>query len=160
MGRRHQTLIPLSREHHDGLLLAWRLTRGDLAGRDSELKAKHAAVFYESRLRRHFDAEERVLFPAVRDALGKDATLIDLLCAEHREIASLATAIRSGSHEQTTEFCELLERHIRTEERRLFPLIERSAEPQELAALASGIETALEPRRDVDAPVKAEQDRW
>jgi hypothetical protein len=36
MARRHESLIPLSREHHDALLLAWRLRTGDLSKREPE----------------------------------------------------------------------------------------------------------------------------
>ena len=40
MARRHESLIPLSHEHHDALLLAWRLCIGDLSKREPELRAK------------------------------------------------------------------------------------------------------------------------
>jgi len=44
MARLHESLIPLSHEHHDALLLAWRLRTGDLSKREPELRAKHGAV--------------------------------------------------------------------------------------------------------------------
>ncbi|MGH7949380.1 MAG: hemerythrin domain-containing protein [Candidatus Binataceae bacterium] len=143
MARRHQTLIPLSREHHDSLLLAWRLRTGDLSSREPALKARHAAAFFESRLRMHFDAEERVLFPAVRGALGAGAALLDELIAEHRSIAALAADLRNGAIDAVARFCDLLERHIRTEERQLFPLIEERVAAQSLAALEAEVENAL-----------------
>ena len=50
MARRHESLIPLSHEHHDALLLAWRMRTGDLSKREPELRAKHARAFFEYRL--------------------------------------------------------------------------------------------------------------
>lgn len=146
MARRHHTLIPLSREHHDGLLLAWRLRTGDLSSREPSLKARHAAAFFESRLVAHFDAEERVLFPAVRGALGENASLLDELIAEHRTMATQASKLRGGATNQVAPFCDLLERHIRTEERRLFPLIEEHVAAEALVALETEIENALAAR--------------
>jgi len=146
MALRHHTLIPLSREHHDGLLLAWRLRTGDLSSREPSLKARHAAAFFESRLVAHFDAEERVLFAAVRGALGENASLLDELIAEHRTMAAQAAKLRGGATNEVAPFCDLLERHIRTEERRLFPLIEARVDEASLAALETEVMNALAPR--------------
>ncbi len=143
MARRHQTLIPLSREHHDGLLLAWRLTKGDLKDREAKLRIKHAVTFFEYRLRAHFDAEERALFPAVREALADGAALLDELMGEHREFAAKAEALKAGDESQLAPFCDLLEQHIRKEERRLFPLIEARIPAEQLAALEPQIKELL-----------------
>jgi hemerythrin-like domain-containing protein len=145
MARRHQTLIPLSREHHDGLLLAWRLRTGDLATREPALKARHAAAFFESRLRAHFAAEEEVLFPAVRAALGAHARLLDELVAQHGAMEAHAAKLRAGAFGEVIPFCDLLERHIRTEERELFPLIEQHVAPATLAAVETALAEALAP---------------
>jgi hypothetical protein len=74
MARRHESLIPLSREHHDALLLAWRLRTGDLSKREPELRAKHVSAFFEYRLINHLQLEEELLFPAFRAVLGVEAT--------------------------------------------------------------------------------------
>ena len=57
MARRHESLIPLSHQHHDALLLAWRLRTGDLSKREPELRAKHVSAFCEYRLIRHLTIE-------------------------------------------------------------------------------------------------------
>ena len=129
MARRHESLIPLSREHHDALLLAWRLRSGDLSKREAELRAKHVSAFFEYRLTNHPKLEEDLLFPAFRAVLGVEATLIDVLLSDHRELWAKAAAIKAGAHDQVDSFCVLLERHIRTEERQLFVLAEKSDEP-------------------------------
>jgi hypothetical protein len=90
MARRHESLIPLSREHHDALLLAWRLRTGDLSKREPELRAKHVSAFFEYRLINHLK--------------------LDLLLSDHRELRAKAAAIKAGAHDQVDSFCVLLER--------------------------------------------------
>ena len=140
---RHQSLIPISREHRDGLMLAWRLRIGDLSRRDVELRVKHAIAFYDTRLVRHFEAEEQALFPAVRAALGAEAALLDRLVREHRELSDKANSLRAGQQGELRGFCDLLESHIRTEERQLFELIQGKMEPAELEAVGREIKRRL-----------------
>jgi hypothetical protein len=71
MARRHESLIPLSHDHHDALLLAWRLRTGDLSKREPELRASHVSAFFEYRLINHLKVEEELLFPAVGEVLGR-----------------------------------------------------------------------------------------
>src|SRR6266853_3149574 len=82
MARRHESLIPLSHEHHDALLLAWRLCTGDLSKREPELRARHVSAFFEYRLVNHLKLEEDVVFPAFRTVLGLEASLIDVLLSD------------------------------------------------------------------------------
>ena len=143
MARRHESLIPLSHEHHDALLLAWRLRTGDLSKREPELRAKHVSAFFEYRLINHLKLEEELLFPAFRAVLGVEASLIDVLLSDHRELRAKAAAIKTGAHDQVDSFCVLLERHIRTEERQLFVLAENRMNPTEMAELGRQIKAHL-----------------
>jgi len=136
-------LIPLSHEHHDALLLAWRLRTGDLSKREPELRAKHVSAFFEYRLINHLKLEEELLFPAFRAVLGVEATLIDVLLSDHRELRAKAAAIKTGAHDQVDSFCVLLERHIRTEERQLFVLAENRMNPTEMEELGRQIKAQL-----------------
>jgi hypothetical protein len=110
MARRHESLFPLSLEHHDALLLAWRLRTGDLSKREPELRAKHVSAFFEYRLINHLKLEEELLFPAFRAVLGVEASLIDVLLSDHRELRAKAAAIKVGAPDQVDSFCVLLER--------------------------------------------------
>ncbi len=143
MARRHESLIPLSHEHHDALMLAWRLLTGNLSKREPELRARHVNAFFEYRLISHMRLEEELLYPACRAVLGTEASLIDVLLSDHRELRAKAAAIKAGAHEQVESFCVLLERHIRTEERQLFVLAENRLKPAELAELGRQIKEQL-----------------
>ena len=136
-------MIPLSHEHHDALLLAWRLCTGDLSKREPELRARHVSAFFEYRLVNHLKLEEDVVFPAFRTVLGVEASLIDVLLSDHHELRAKAAAIKAGAHDEVDSFCSLLERHIRTEERQLFVLAENRMKPAEMAELGRQIKAQL-----------------
>jgi hypothetical protein len=143
MARRHESLIPLSHEHHDALLLAWRLRIGDLSKREPELRARHVSAFFEFRLINHLRLEEELRFPAFRAVLGLEASLIDVLLIDHRELRAKAAAIKAGACDEVDSFCALLERHIRTEERQLFVLAEARMKPAEMSELGRQIKAQL-----------------
>jgi hemerythrin-like domain-containing protein len=143
MARRHESLIPLSHEHHDALMLAWRLLTGNLSKREPELRARHVNAFFEYRLIDHMRLEEELLYPAVRAVLGVEASLIDVLLSDHRELRAKAAAIKAGAHDQVHSFCVLLERHIRTEERQLFVLAQNRLKPAEMAELGRQIKEQM-----------------
>jgi hemerythrin-like domain-containing protein len=143
MARRHESLIPLSREHHAALLLAWRLRTGDLSKREAELRARHVIAFFEYRLVNHLQLEEELLFPAFRAVLGTEASLIDVLLSDHRELRAKAAAIKAGAHDQVDSFCDLLDQHIRTEERQLFALAQNRMKSAEMADLGRQIKAQV-----------------
>lgn len=129
--KRHQSLIPLSREHHYALMICLRINRGLPArGYETEWlqsKARQVTLFFASDLAAHFKAEEEVLFPAMRATL-EAASLIEELCDEHRRLERLVQQLSTEAHSIAAilrEFAGLLEAHIRKEERLLFPIYER-----------------------------------
>jgi hypothetical protein len=94
--RRHDSLIPLSHEHHYGLMLCLRIHRGlsQHGGDERWLRAKaaQAAKFFRSDLTPHFRAEEEALFPAMRDFAGA-RELLEELISDHRELERLAARL-------------------------------------------------------------------
>lgn len=120
---RHPALIPLSREHHYALVFGRSLKRGDHADPAWVRRwISKARRFYDLDLRAHFAAEEEVLFPASRAFnLGP---LVDELVAEHRALERL---IDEG---RLCELADLLEAHIRKEERQLFDVLDTRLGPE------------------------------
>jgi iron-sulfur cluster repair protein YtfE (RIC family) len=132
--RRHESLIPLSREHQYALLMCLRI-RQDVAKPPTDadrLRQRAAAVvqFFDEELTLHFKAEEELLFPAMR-GWPEAARLIGELQQEHRELESLIEGLRRTSAaslaDRLAQFAQLLEAHIRKEERALFPIFEQQA---------------------------------
>ena len=101
---------------------------------------------FELELVHHFEVEEQVLFPAVRDRLASDG-IVDQLIAQHREIESLAGRLAVAPESERIpllrEFGQLLSRHIRIEERQLFEEVQEKVLPQDLSELGAQIDGRL-----------------
>ena len=130
--RRHESLIPLSREHHYGLLVCLRIHRG-IENHQADVswlseRSEKVIQFFESDLKTHFEAEEGVVFPAMSGIEDSRAT-IEQLVDEHRKLEKLVQQLRKARELELApllrEFADLLEAHIRTEERALFPRYEK-----------------------------------
>jgi hemerythrin-like domain-containing protein len=146
--RRSRALKPLSSEHHQALLVAFQLKKG-LAGHSESAGAPKdlpgllslARRFEESVLRPHTRAEE--------DVLGRHLAAEDMrrLAGEHEELRRLlATAKGSQPAELRSAlgaFADLLERHVRWEERELFPAAEGQVDAETLALIGGEIEKRL-----------------
>jgi iron-sulfur cluster repair protein YtfE (RIC family) len=133
---RHPSLIALSHDHHHGLALALRCRKQALGqlkpmgAAGLRERAKEVLDFFTANLIAHFSAEEKVLFPALRVAAPQSFALIDDLCRDHEQIRAAMPALETGTGLAKIIFDlgDLLERHIRREERELFPLFERHFE--------------------------------
>lgn len=149
---RHPSLIPLSHDHHHGLALALRCRKQALG----QLKPMGAAglreraaefiQFYRRNLAAHFRAEEEALFPPMRAALPDIGSLLDELTREHGALRQGATQLEAGIGlaKLVFDLGDLLERHIRKEERELFPLFEKHADGLNAEAVGAALKDMLE----------------
>ncbi|MBS4027426.1 MAG: hemerythrin domain-containing protein [Ignavibacteriales bacterium] len=131
--KRHAALVQLSREHHDGLLLAVRLQQGKNAllrlwSHDVFWQAEYIVKFFDEHLTNHFAEEERFLFPLGRKYITEPHTIVDQLEREHQHMRLYVDLFRNPKEKNLVEnlkqFGKLLEQHIRCEEREFFPLLE------------------------------------
>ncbi len=147
--KRHPALVPLSRQHHDGLALGVFIERGLRDGADpatAESLRVQVLDAWELELCGHFEVEERIVFPAARQAIPAPET-IDLLIADHNEIRAMIESLRVAEGEPLAEqllaFRQRLVQHIRTEERVLFEAVQASLSEQEMASLGDRIDHEL-----------------
>jgi hemerythrin-like domain-containing protein len=148
---RHQSLISLSHDHHHGLALALRCRKqalGQLKPLGAQgLKERVGEVieFFRTSLIPHFRAEEEILFPSMLSLVPESGPMVDALLREHVEIREAVSRLRDGSNPGKLLFDlgDLLERHIRKEERELFALFESRVRPAEADKLKPGIERIL-----------------
>lgn len=151
MAKRHPSLILLSHDHHHGLALALRCRKQAL-GRIKPLgapgleeRAGEVKEFFLSNLERHFRAEEEILFPIILSWAPEGRTTIEDLLREHGQIREQVERLE----EKTTlskalfDFGDLLERHIRREERELFPIFENQVAPAAAKRVGQEIEKVL-----------------
>lgn len=134
--KRHEALAPLSREHHEALILS-RLLRKDAPAYKNlpvELgeKAQHALDMYNKSLQDHFLKEEKML-EVVKQYDAEIERITDEIIAEHRLLtnAFMALKVEDGLAEAMDTLGINLETHIRKEERILFPLVEKYC-PEEI----------------------------
>jgi hemerythrin-like domain-containing protein len=141
--KRHSALIPLSRDHHNGLVQALRLRR---AAAEGDASARLAAAggfveFFRNEERGHLRDEEEELFPLfLRHVESQPAPLREAR-VQHVQLEGfartleIAVAAGSADREPLDAVGELLDAHIRLEERQLFPLIEELVPDEELRRL-------------------------
>jgi Hemerythrin HHE cation binding domain len=135
--KRSDALAPLSRQHHQGLFAALKLKRADTA---SAGEARAAFVeFWEREGRDHFRVEEELLLPAYARHGEHDHPAVVRVLVDHVDLRRRGEDVAASTDPDPDELHELgerLERHIRHEERVLFPLIEAALPADELARLA------------------------
>jgi iron-sulfur cluster repair protein YtfE (RIC family) len=139
--KRHIALQPLTRDHHQGLILAQMIKKGAPQYRgmpaDPEGKTEYTLSFYKTDLSKHFKEEEEILFPFVKAKDESLDLLIDEIISEHRKIETLVNSLKTknNSEQILDELGKLLESHIRKEERNLFTEIEKILSEDELKIL-------------------------
>jgi iron-sulfur cluster repair protein YtfE (RIC family) len=137
--KRHPALYILSHDHHQGLILAQQLKKGapQYKGMPSTLDGKkdYAISFYKTELVKHFEDEEKILFPSIFNRNDETDRLVKEIISEHRKIESLIDDLRRKNDvaDLLDELGVLLDNHIRKEERILFPKIEEILSDEELA---------------------------
>jgi mannose-6-phosphate isomerase-like protein (cupin superfamily) len=126
--KRHPALIPLSHDHHHALVEARRLRRAADSDEDPEPVAAAFADFFAAVNVPHFREEEETLFPLVADFDEARPLVVEALL-DHQRLHALVAELQGSSEVRRAmrEIGELLEAHVRREERELFPLIEKLA---------------------------------
>ncbi|WP_142784873.1 hemerythrin domain-containing protein [Changchengzhania lutea] len=128
--KRHKALQPLSREHHHGLLLSWKIRSGFSKNIEPKRIKIYADWFFENHLIPHFEMEENHIFTILNE--GND--FIKRALADHRRLKRLFT--ESGDETKAlSKIEEELDKHIRFEERVLFPEIQKAATKEQLALI-------------------------
>lgn len=133
MTKRHESLVPLTHDHHHALVQARRLESAAEAGEsDRTIQARSFLEFFENDTLAHFREEEELVFPLVVDASDAKRTLTQLLFEHvqlHAWVGRLRAELNEGqpATETMTRIGSLLQQHIRREEKVLFPLVEELA---------------------------------
>lgn len=126
--KRDPHLKAVSRDHHHGLLLCWKIREGFKRDIDLARIKRYADWFWTSHLEDHFAIEEKYIFPI----LGEDHELVKKALSEHRRLRRLfADDIEVWRSLNLIE--EELDSHIRFEERVLFNEVQKVATNEQLA---------------------------
>lgn len=137
--KRSKNLVWLSRDHHDGLLIAWKIRQGKRLGVSNSRMQAFVVSAFEKELEPHFQEEENLLFIQ----LPNDALLRLKAEEEHAAIRKMIAACKLPADVVISDldaFANLLEAHIRFEERVLFPHIEKEILPGILEEIGNKLE--------------------
>ena len=146
--KRHKALHSLSHDHHHGLILAQLLKKCSPDYKNlpstTEGKKDYAVQFYNTELVRHFEVEEKVLYPLVNDRDKEIDSLFKEIIAEHQQIKKFITKLESNNDVEDTmdQLGYLLESHIRKEERELFQIIQNLLSDEELIYLENKLQNS------------------
>ncbi|NLR89877.1 hemerythrin domain-containing protein [Flammeovirga agarivorans] len=133
--KRNENLIPLSHEHHHGLVFCHRLKK--LNHTDQLTAVRYINDYYENHLRNHFTEEENTLAYLINDEKIKRRFLND-----HNIISNIITNINitpSDVIEQGLALSQIINNHIRFEERILFPWLEENLSDKELFGIGNDL---------------------
>ncbi len=137
--KRSKELVSLSRDHHDELLLCWKIRTGVENGVASGRIIKYVLHFFNSNLNHHFDSEERFVFTL----LPRENELRIKAEWQHEQLKKLIGILYQNTPKDEialNDFNKLLEEHIRFEERTLFPAIEQYADESQLTNACKNID--------------------
>jgi iron-sulfur cluster repair protein YtfE (RIC family) len=150
--KRNSALLPLSHDHHQALLVSWKIRTGLRKAIEPQRIKKFCDFFYKSHLARHFKLEEEYIFPI----LGAGHELIAKALADHHKLSELFTQTQDDVN-TLTRIEKELEEHIRFEERILFDEIQKIATEEQLNLAA-----AVHPggKEDIEHIVSWENEFW
>jgi hemerythrin-like domain-containing protein len=144
---RDQALQPLSRQHHQGLMVSLLLSKGLKKNLATKPMRDFILQFWQDDLQKHFEVEEQVLVPVAKNYASLEP-LITRMLVEHQQIVLIINRInneaRAEQLETIKEFADKLEQHIRFEERELFEQIQLTLRAEDLSVLDEAFKTISE----------------
>ena len=125
--KRHTAMQALSRDHHHGLLLSWKLREGMKRNIDAERMMKYVRWFWITQLKPHFEEEEKYVFTVLDSSHPQIIQALE----EHRSLEALF-AKKDPDYDLIGRIEKELDAHIRFEERVLFNAIQEAATEDQL----------------------------
>lgn len=138
--KRSSFLAPLSREHHEDLLLAWKIKEGLRKKVGHERIVHYCLWFYKHHIEDHFKKEER----GFAQILGSDHPMMQTMLEDHRAMREMLDKFAEDIQVNQAEleaFAGLINSHVRFEERQLFNYIEKIATKDQLQKLGETLTT-------------------
>ena len=132
--KRRAELIQLSKDHHLSLLFCWKIRQGLKMNISPDRIKPYVKYFWQHHMQPHFLEEEEFLFVLVNDKK------IEKALQEHKQISDLIqkTMIpdQKGVLTLLLHLTDVVEAHVRYEERELFPYLELQLDSTQLTRLA------------------------
>ncbi len=126
---RNEHIKTLSRDHHFSLLFCWKIRQGLKTGVALERIRKYVQYFWQKHLQSHFREEEHILFAPIKD------NQVQRAINEHKYIRlHIESLTDAGKTERKSleKIADMVDAHVRYEERELFPHLERKLSKEQL----------------------------
>lgn len=122
--KRHPFIIEYSKDHHFGLLLVWKIRQGINKNQEMELIGNYIKLYANADLLPHFEEEEEFLLTL----LSPNDSIRKMVQDEHLQLRIYLSDIEENkfSYKIFEDFANLLEAHIRFEERVFFKHLQES----------------------------------
>jgi len=138
--KRHTALVPLSQDHHGGLLLVWKIRQGLKNGIEGSRLIDYIKYYAENHLEPHFLIEEELVF----SYLGKNDSMRMQAEEEHELLRSQINKLVDRSEvleldDELNLFAKTLEAHIRFEERKLFQHMQAELMDKDLTEMEAAV---------------------
>ena len=144
--RRNEYIKKLSKDHHAGLLFCWKIRQGLKHEVATERIKRYASYFWSNHLAEHFKEEEAILFSPLEDELIQKA--LD----DHKQIKyqldELLDDSTGDAKKGLMRLANLIDDHIRYEERKLFPHLEEVLTEKQLNEIGRKLDAQLSPLVD------------
>jgi hemerythrin-like domain-containing protein len=128
--RRNENIIPFSKDHHTTLLFCWKIKQGIKVSADPATLKKYVSYFWKDHMEPHFREEEEILFSPLVDEMVQKAI------ADHHKIKDQVNKIvfldGDAALPELSLLSDMVDDHVRYEERQLFPHLEQTLGEDEL----------------------------
>lgn len=143
--KRHPSLIPLSHDHHQCLIIA-NFIHLNSKNFNADKIQKCITLLSEKKeeFLNHMESEESVLFPLLIKIDNSFINILDELIEDHYKMKGLVKMLlRNPQENDLIFFKDILKNHVRKEERVLFEEIQKKLDDENLRELANQINSSF-----------------
>jgi len=143
--KRNEHIVSLSKDHHVTLLFCWKIRTALKHEVAVDRMLSYVQYFWQQHMLPHFREEETILFLPVKDDKVQRAVI------EHEQIREKIEALHIAGNDtkvQLAELANLVDAHVRYEERELFPHLEQVLTNDQLEWIGKQLNEKHEMLRD------------
>jgi hemerythrin-like domain-containing protein len=135
--KRNESIKKFSRDHHLGLLFCWKIRQGLKAGVALNRVCKYVAYFWQQHLQSHIKDEEKILFSQLKDRRVQKALNEHKLISA--QVQDVINDLKNNKRKSLTKLADMVDDHIRYEERILFHHLEVKLNKDQLENIGTQI---------------------
>ena len=135
--KRHENIAKLSRDHHASLMFCWKIRQGIKLDVSTERMVRYIQYFERQHFIPHFHEEEQILFAPLKDSKVQKA--IDDHVIILRAVNEISFSGKENQQKELSKLADLVDEHVRYEERILFPYLEQKLSGEQLEKIGKGI---------------------